>query len=223
MGFLIRYLNSTIGRKQIMAIAGIGLCLFVLSHAIGNLLLFIGPEAYNKYGHALTSNPLIYVAELGLITIFLLHIVQGIVLTARNRASRTQAYAVQAGGEKSTSLTTRTMIVQGMVILIFVVLHLVTFKFGPNYDVTYEGVVMRDLFRLVVEVFQDPIYVVWYFVSVALLGYHLGHGFYSALQTLGLNHPNYMPKVKAGSVFYGLLVFGLFAAQPIYMFAFYKG
>lgn len=71
----MNYFSSTIGRKQMVGVAGLGLSLFVLTHMAGNLFMFIGPEAYNKYAHALTSNPLIYIAEGGLISIFLLHLV----------------------------------------------------------------------------------------------------------------------------------------------------
>ena len=78
------YAFSTIGRKQIMAVAGLGLCLFVLGHVLGNFLMFVGPDAYNLYGHKLTSNPLIYVAEAGLVAILLAHVVSGIILTLRN-------------------------------------------------------------------------------------------------------------------------------------------
>jgi succinate dehydrogenase / fumarate reductase cytochrome b subunit len=217
------YFFSTVGRKQIMAVAGLGLSLFVLAHAAGNMFMFVGPDAYNKYGHALTSNPLIYAAEAGLIAIFLAHIVSGVVLTMRNFQSRPQGYAVTAKGDKSTSLTTKTMWMQGFVILLFVGIHLYTFKYGAHYETEIEGKVVRDLFRLIFEAFQSPIYVTWYVVALLLLCFHLAHGVYSALQTLGLQHPKYTPKIKCVSIGYGVLVAALFIAQPIYMFFFYKG
>ena len=206
-----------------MAIAGLGLCVFVLAHVSGNFLIFLGPKAYNMYGYYLTSSPLLYVAEAGLIAIFLAHIVSGIYLTIRNRGARKQSYAVNAQGEKKTSLTTKTMWWQGVVIFVFVIFHLITFKFGTVYNVEYEGLVVRDLFRLVYEVFQSPAYVVWYIVALVILGYHLTHGFYSSLQTLGANHPKYTPVFKKLSLAYGLFISIGFISQPLYMFFIYKG
>jgi succinate dehydrogenase / fumarate reductase cytochrome b subunit len=217
------YLCSTIGKKQIMAVAGLALCLFVLAHAAGNLLMFHSPEAYNKYGHAIVSNPLLYVAEAGLVLMFLAHIFSGVKVTLRNRAARPQNYAVNATGEKATSVTTKTMWVQGVAILAFVVLHLITFKYGPHYTTQVNGVEMRDLFKLVYEVFQSPVYVGWYLAVLLVLCFHLSHGLYSSLQTLGLHHPKYMPKIKCLSVLYGVFVSFAFISQPIYMMFIYKG
>jgi succinate dehydrogenase / fumarate reductase cytochrome b subunit len=206
-----------------MAVAGLGLCLFVLTHAAGNMLLFKSAEAYNRYSHALVTNPLIFVAEAGLLAMFLVHIVFGIAMTIRNRRARPTPYAMNASGAKSTSMTTRTMWIQGLVVLIFVGYHLATFKFGPHYDAVYENVQMRDIFRLVHEVFQNQLYVWWYVFAVALLCFHLSHGFYSSLQTLGLNHPKYTPTVEKISVLYGVVVSAMFISQPVYMLFFYKG
>ena len=110
-----------------------------------------------------------------------------------------------------------------MVILVFIVLHLITFKYGEVYTTVVAGEEIRDLFRLVREVFQSPIYVGWYVFAVALLGFHLTHGFQSSLQTLGANHPKYTPGIKKVSLVYGLVISLGFIAQPVYMFFFYKG
>ncbi len=217
------YFSSTIGRKQIMAIAGLGLCLFVLVHAAGNMLLFKSSEAYNRYSNDLITNHLIYVAEAGLVFFFLAHIVQGIVVTFRNRNARKPGYAVRSNGAKGTSLNKRTMILQGLIILVFVILHLREFKYGPEYTVVYNGEQMRDLFRLVHQTFQNPLYVGWYLLAVTILCFHLAHGFYSALQTLGMQNDRYRPMSQALSVAFGVLVCGMFAAQPLYMLLFYKG
>jgi succinate dehydrogenase / fumarate reductase cytochrome b subunit len=217
------YFFSTVGRKQMMALAGIGLSLFVLGHALGNLLMFVGPDAYNKYGHAIITNPLIYAVEVGLVSIFVLHAVAGIVLTIKNFKARPTNYAVHATGEKRTSVTTRTMWIQGLVLLGFVVLHLITFKYGPHYETVVAGVTMRDLFKLVYEVFQSPGYVTWYIFALLILCFHLAHGLYSSLQTMGAQHPRYTPMIKRVSVAYGFFVAAAFTSQPIYMHFFYKG
>ena len=156
------YFFSTIGRKQILAVAGIAWALFVLTHMAGNLLIFAGPKAYNMYSHAIVTNPFLIVAELGLVVFLVFHVVTGLWLSFYNKAARPSGYAVASSGAKKTNLVMKTMAHQGVLILIFVVLHLITFKYGTHYEATYDGVTVRDLYRLIVEVFQKPGYVVWY-------------------------------------------------------------
>ena len=213
----MNYLTSTIGKKLLVGLAGLGLSLFVLVHMMGNLLLFVGPEAFNKYAHALTSNPLIYVAEVGLISIFLLHVVLALLLAAYNSASKGSRYAKTAK-RTNASFASKTMQYQGMIIFAFIIYHLVTFKFGPNYEVTYSGVLMRDIFTVVVDSFQNPIVVAGYIFTLILLGMHLSHGLASSLQTLGLNGEKYDAKIKLIGRIYAVLVTLGFISQPIYVF-----
>lgn len=217
----MNYFSSTIGRKQMVGVAGLGLSLFVLVHMAGNLLMFVSAEAYNKYGHALTSTPLIYIAEAGLIGIFLLHIIVAIVLTLKNKSAKGSTYAV-APKKTSSSFASKTMWAQGIIIIGFVVLHLITFKFGKFISVSYDGVEMRDLFALMVEVFKDPIYTFSYFGVLVLLGMHLSHGLASSFQTLGLNGEKYDCKVRMIGHAYALLVTIGFISQPFYIFFIYQ-
>lgn len=212
------FLGSSVGSKAIVGLTGLGLALFVFAHMAGNMLMFISPEAYNLYGHALTSNPLIYLAEAGLVAFFLFHAVKGILLTVKNWGAKSSSYSVSGSGDKKTSLVTKTLWLQGSLILVFVILHLNTFKFGTIYDVTYDGKTVRDLHRLVIEVFQQPGYVVWYIVCLIPLGFHLGHGLASSFQTLGWNTPKHAPKLKVISWVYGAVVAGGFISQPLYVF-----
>jgi succinate dehydrogenase / fumarate reductase cytochrome b subunit len=223
MGSLLQLAKSTIGSKALVGVTGLGLSLFVLAHMAGNLLMFVSPKAYNLYGHALVSNPLIYLAEAGLVVLFVVHLVKALLLTWNNHSSRPQKYAVVGQGDKATSTTTKTMWMQGLVILVFVILHLITFKYGNYYEVTYDGLVVRDLHRLIVEVFQQPMYVFGYILALLALGFHLCHGVGSAFQTIGLNHPQYTPIIKKISLAYGLIVAGGFISQPLYVFLIYKG
>lgn len=212
------YFSSTVGRKQIVGICGLGLSLFILTHMLGNLLVFLGPQAYNEYGHALTSNKLIYIAEAGLLALIFGHIIYAVILTIRNRKARPQKYAVTPAGEKKTNFAAKTMAYQGVVILVFIVHHLITFKFGDEYEVEYGGVVVRDLYRLMAEVFSQPLYVVWYIFALIILWTHVGHGFSSSFKSLGFNHPKYTPKIdKAGCAYAAIVCLG-FIAQPLYMF-----
>lgn len=214
------FFNTSIGKKVLMGATGLGLSLFVLMHMLGNLALFVSAEAYNKYSHALVSNPVIYLAEAGLLGIFVFHLISGIRLTLQNKKARGSRYAMWTQGEKAVSHASRTMIHTGILVFIFAVYHLITFKFGPHYDVTYDGVTMRDLHRLVVEVFQSPAYVFGYIIALLALGHHLSHGVKSAFQSLGLNHPKYNCLISSIGWGFALLVTLGFISQPLYVYFF---
>lgn len=212
------WLCSTIGRKQLIGVTGLGLSFFVLTHMLGNMLILVGPEPYNKYSYALTSNELIYAAEAGLLAMFVGHLLFAIGLTIKNWGARDTRYAMLPNGAKATSWTQRSLWAQGLLILVFVVLHLITFKFGQHYSVNYNGVEMRDLHKLVIEVFHEPMYVAWYVVALIVLGLHLSHGVGSSLQTLGINHPRYNKCFKCLSRGYAVVVIAGFLSQPLYVY-----
>lgn len=212
------FLGSTVGKKYAMGISGLVWAGFVLAHMAGNLLIFVSHDAYNAYGHALTSGKLIYVAEAVLVAALLVHVYTAISLTIANRAAKEQKYAVAAKGKKRVSLASRTMAVQGTLVLAFLIYHLITFKYGVHYETTVDGVVMRDLARLMTEVFQSPAYVVWYVVCLILLGYHLSHGVGSSFQSLGLMEGTYRNTWKKLSYGYAIIVALGFIAQPLYLF-----
>lgn len=214
----MKYLMSSIGRKQLMALTGLAWSLFVLTHMAANLLILFDAEAYNKYSHALISNPLIYIAEAGLVLTLLVHIVNGVIVTYGNRAARPLKNAMAPSGDKAPRLQSKWMAYHGMLLLIFIVWHLVTFKYGKTYYVTYNGVEMRDLHRLVLEIFQIPFYVGFYLVCMVAVGLHLSHGFYSAFATLGLYHPRYSPMISKFGYVYAVIVAAGFMSQPIYVF-----
>lgn len=187
MSPLVRVLTSSIGQKLLMAATGLLLIGFLGVHLSGNLLIFVGPSAFNEYSHALISNHLIYAAEGGLLALFVLHLATGIAVTRANRAARPERYALKraAGYTSNKSVASTTMIFSGLVVLVFVPLHLITFKFGAWYQDPHAPE-MRDLSRLVVEVFRDPRYVAWYVAAMTVIGFHLWHGFASGLETLGV-------------------------------------
>lgn len=212
------FLGSTVGKKYIMGITGLIWAGFVLTHMAGNLLIFVSADAYNAYGHALTSGNLIYVAEIVLVLALIAHVYSAISLTKHNREAKQTRYAVAAKGQKRVTLASRTMAIQGSLILAFVILHISTFKYGTYYETTVNGVVMRDLARLMVEVFQSPAYVVWYLVSLILLGFHLTHGVGSTFQSLGLMNGSYREGLRKLSLTYGVIVALGFIAQPLYLF-----
>ena len=217
------FFMSSIGRKYLMGISGLGLVVFVMVHMLGNLLIFAGPETYNRYAHQLEQS-WVLVFELGLASLFVLHIVLAFLLSVKNYFSRGMAYALTPQGEKETLLYKRTLLAQGALILVFVILHLITFKFGTYYEVSYGGEKIRDLFRLVVEVFQQPVAVVWYLVALVVLFFHLLHGLDSALKSLGITESRAM-QLWAGrlSWIYAVVTVAGYIAQPVYVFFFYSG
>ena len=221
MSAVLRFFLSTIGRKYVVGLTGLGLSLFVLVHMLGNLLIFAGADAYNRYAHGLEEFPLIFVVELGLLALFLCHIVLAVYLTFENKRARPEGYLVEASGDKATSLIQKTMFHQGVVLLVFVVYHLITFKWGPYYETVLDGEMVRDIYRLVVEVFQQPFYVVGYLFCLVVLGLHLSHGVSSAVRTLGFNHPAYDPMVRWIGRTYAFVVSVGFLCQPIYVYFFY--
>lgn len=222
MASLKLFLKSSVGRKFLVAITGLGLSGFVLTHMAGNMLMFVGPEAYNTYGHKLTSNPLIYIAEAGLLVMFIVHMGLALKLALENKQARNKAPSQQPSNcEKSARFGSRFMALTGILVLAFVVLHLITFKYGPYYPVTYNGVEMRDLHRLIVEKFKSPVYSGWYLFSMAVLFVHLAHGFSAAFQSLGLFSVRNCLIKKLGWLF-AFLVAGGFFIQPIYGY-FYGG
>ena len=217
MGFL----KSSIGKKYLMGVAGLGWTLFVLVHMAGNLLIFAGPEVFNKYSHALVSNkPLLYGTEIFLCLCLFVHVTLGILLSVENKRANPEKYALLPTPEKASSFASKTMAYHGTILLFFIVYHLITFKWGPHYEIEYNGVVMRDLYRLVAEVFSSPAYVFGYVVCLILLGIHLSHGVSSVFQSFGLNHPRHTSVLKKLGLFYAVIVAVGFISQPLYVFLF---
>jgi succinate dehydrogenase / fumarate reductase, cytochrome b subunit len=214
----LKVIQSSVAKKQIMGVTGLLLCGFLISHLAGNCLIYVGTDAFNKYAHALISNPFIYVAEGILLAIFLVHLALAIRLTIENRAARPVNYYMKVPTGRGANFASSTMPYTGMLILIFLVLHIWQFKFGPYYEVMVEGVTMRDLYRLLLEYFSSPLAVAWYIFCMLALGIHVSHGFWSAFQSLGFNHPKYTPALRVASKAFAVIVTIGFSALPIYCY-----
>ncbi len=212
------FLTSTIGKKYLVAATAVFWVLFVLVHMLGNMLIFVGAEAYNKYSHALTSNPLIYVIETVLVILLLTHAFTALGLKVRNWKAKPQLYAVRPIKAKAAPVSSSTMAYTGTLILAFIIWHLITFKYGPTYFITYQGVEMRDIYKLVMEKFQSPIYVGLYGVCLFFVGMHLYHGVGSMFQTMGVNHPRYNIFIRYFSYAYSIVVTLGYISQPLYVY-----
>ncbi len=212
--------TTSVGTKLLLALTGLALVGFLIVHLAGTLLLFFGPAQFNDYSHALISNPLIVPAELGLVAIFLLHVIKAILNWVSNRGARRARYETKrwAGGPSRKSWASTTMIVTGALTLLFVPLHLITFKYGPHYEGAEAGV--RDLYRLVVEVFQSPGYVAYYVVMMVIVGMHLRHGVSSSLQSLGLIPERWTRAFLRAGIGLALIVGAGFVIIPLYIYFF---
>jgi succinate dehydrogenase / fumarate reductase cytochrome b subunit len=206
---VLSYLGSSVGKKQVMALTGLALCGFLVMHLLGNFLLLVGPEIFNLYAHKLTSNPAIYFAEAGLVILFLMHIGLGFRLTVENKLARGQRYFMKNRTGRGATVASVTMPYTGAVLLVFIIVHLMNFKYGALYYVTIDGEQVRDVYRVVIEYFANPLYVAWYVFAMICMGIHLSHGFQSTFQSLGFNSPKYTPVIKKiGHVYALALMFG---------------
>ncbi len=219
---LLKFIGSSVGKKFLMALTGLAMVIFLLEHLSGNLLLFSkNPDPYNEYADFLLSfGWLIIVAELGLIAILLFHMVSAISISIGKKKARPVAYAKtgNAGEPSKKTFSSKTMIWTGLLTFAFIAIHLKTFKFGPNYSSTVDGVEMRDLHTLVWEVFQNPIYVVWYVGALIFLGFHLRHGFWSAFQSLGVHHPRYTPVIYSVGILVAIIISVGFLGIPLWIY-----
>lgn len=214
---LLRFYRSSIGKKLITGFTGLALVTFVLVHMAGNLLLFVGRDAYNAYALLVSNFGIVYYAfELALTAIVLLHAWVGIEIFWRRRQARPQGYSTyqSAGGNSYQTLSSRTMIVTGSVLAVFWVTHLMTFRFGTYYTTELGGDTVRDLARLVIEKFQALPYVVGYTVVLGLLASHLRHGFWSALQSIGLLERGMRPLVYGTGAVVGIGIAAGFLLLP---------
>ncbi len=213
---------SSVGKKIIMSLAGLVMILFLIEHLSGNLLLLSeDPTPFNEYSHFLTRfGWILIVTELFLLALFLLHVIAGITIYLRKLKARPEHYkkAASAGPPSRKNFSSTTMIYTGLLIFIFLAIHLKTFKYGPHYTTQVNGVVMRDLYRLVVEVFSKPGYVIWYVFVMVFLGFHLRHGFWSAFQSLGVNHPRYTPIIYAVGIIVAIVLAVGFLGIPIWVY-----
>jgi succinate dehydrogenase / fumarate reductase cytochrome b subunit len=217
------FLNSSIGKKLMMAVTGSFLLIFLIVHLIGNITLFFGPTAFNGYVGALdVVKPLIRVIEIVLLAAFVLHIYNGFKLWLENKKAKGTKYQVNGSSENS-SFFSRTMFISGSIVFIFLVSHLGTFFWRFNVHDPMGLANVHQYFDIVVHFFGIWWYVLLYVIAMVLLGFHLNHGFQSAFQTFGWNHKKYFPLIQKIGTLYAVFMAIGFASMPIYFFFFYGG
>ncbi|MFH1984840.1 MAG: succinate dehydrogenase cytochrome b subunit [Pseudomonadota bacterium] len=209
MNWVTDTVGSSVGKKVMMALTGLSFCGFLAAHLAGNLTLYGGREAFNGYAaHLHSLGPLVTVAEIGLLTLALVHVTTGLLLVYQNFMARPERYAVsaRAGGR---TIGSATMPYTGVLILLFVIFHLANFHFVDKSHTT--------IFDIVSRAFSSPLYVALYIAAMVVVALHVSHGFWSLFQTLGANHPKYMPLIMAASVIFALVVGVGFGFLPIYV------
>lgn len=221
MGWFLNALNSSIGKKILMAVTGVCLMLFLIIHLINNLSLFGGPRLFNTVVKNLDAiKPLVRVIEVILVLIFVFHIYDGIRLWYENKKARPVKYKINASSE-NTDIFSRTMIWSGSIIFIFLVIHLRTF--WVSFNLGHPLALSHNYYQIVAEAFQNPIYSGFYIAAMILLGFHLMHGFQSAFQTFGWNNRKYFPLIQKLGLIYTLIMVIGFASIPLYFLFFYGG
>ena len=209
-----RFYDSTIGKKVIMALTGAVLFGFLIGHMLGNLQVFLGREVMNHYAETLHGNlPLLWGVRILLLVSVLLHTWAAVQLTALKAAARPVAYVKPANVQASTG--SRTMMLSGPVIALFVIghlLHLTTGTIHPQF-------VELHAYENVVNAFSNPIASGLYIIAMVLVGFHLSHGIWSMFQSVGFSHPRYTPLIKKFSGIFAWLLIAGFIAVPISVLA----
>jgi succinate dehydrogenase / fumarate reductase cytochrome b subunit len=214
-----RLFSSSVGTKLLIGFTGLGLFVYLILHLAGNALIFAGPELFNEYSHRLISNPLLIPIEAGLLAIFVLHIYKTVRMYLGNQTARPVRYTKKelAGHTSRKSLASSTMIGTGLLVLVFVIVHVKQFRFGSYYQTVADASV-RDLYRTEIEVFQQPLWVVFYVISTLLVGLHLRHGIASAFQSLGLDHPIYTRRLTIWGIVFAAIIGGGLAFIVIWIY-----
>ncbi|MBC7535218.1 MAG: succinate dehydrogenase cytochrome b subunit [Ferruginibacter sp.] len=224
------FFTSSLGKKFTMGLTGFFLITFLIVHCFINSMIFFndGGETFNHWGHFMGSNLIVRTMELGLFAFLILHIVQGLILWAQNKAARPVRYAMNKA-EKNSKWYSRSMGLLGTLILLFLILHLYHFwvpsRFGGMANVQvletttlggYSNQEAHNLYLAMQQVFQNNLLVVIvYVLGVFSLFWHLLHGFQSAFQTFGINHKRYTPIIKGIGVIYTTVICLLFVLMPV--------
>jgi len=215
-------LGSSLAKKYWMALTGLFLSIFLIAHLAGNLqLLDMSPDGqlkFNEYAKFMTTFPLVKIVSYVLYASILFHAFDGILLAIQNRKARPVRYVHEKSSANRTWYSGQ-MALLGTLIMVFIVLHMKAFWYEMHWgELGMDSNGNKDLYTLVAVTFTQLWYVVVYVISMAVLAFHLLHGFSSAFQSLGANHPRYTPVIKSVGVFFAVIVPIFFALIPVWMF-----
>jgi succinate dehydrogenase cytochrome b subunit len=208
--------STSVGTKILIGVTGLALFAYLLIHIAGNLVVFAGPAAFNRYAYVMEyGNPLLPVIEIGLLLIFLLHVYKAVTMFVGNQAARPVKYVQKkyAGAPSRKSLASSTMIASGLWLLLFIVIHVKAFRFSPEYEWPAGG---RDLYRQEMENFANPFITAFYVLSMIVVGSHLWHGISSGFQSLGADNPKWTPRLLAGGKVIAVAIAGAFVVIALW-------
>ncbi len=213
------YLATSIGKKQIVALTGFLLVLFVIFHLAENLLIFNGPNFYNtnNIGAVMSSisKPVLYLLEIGLLLIFSVHIFMTARLVIENRRARRKRYEI----DPSTPLLVKLMPLTGTLLFIFLIVHLLDFRFQEHHGLnSIVNGINLGLYGLIFNYFQHPLRIFVYLVGMVVLGCHLSHAIQSMVQTYGSHNVKYIPAIKTMSMGIGIFVAIGFSLIPVLLY-----
>ena len=213
---------SSVGTKIFIGLTGLALVVYLLIHIGGNLVIFLGPAAFNKYAYTLEGNPLIPIIEIGLLAVFLVHVFKTVRMFLQNKSARPVRYEKKAGAgwPSRKSLASTTMIVSGLWLLLFIIVHVRVFRYGPEYEWPAGG---RDLYRLEMETFANPLTVAFYVISMLVVGSHLWHGVSSACQSLGGDNPTWTPRLLVAGRLLAVVIAVGFIAIAVWAYVLQAG
>ncbi|MBI2095554.1 MAG: succinate dehydrogenase cytochrome b subunit [Candidatus Omnitrophica bacterium] len=211
----LKFLKSSVGRKYLMAVTGVFLLGFVVAHMLGNLQIFLGPEALNSYAEHLQNLPaLLWPARAVLLGAFILHVGVSISLAIENRRARSIPYA--CGATVEASYASRTMVMSGLIILAFLIYHLLNFTFGvthPRFFHLVDAKGRHDVYSMVILSFRELPVSGAYVAAMGLLCLHLSHGISGLFQSLGL--AGAMPALKRAGAVIALVIFAGNSSIPL--------
>lgn len=218
-------IKSSLTKKYWMAATGLFLCLFLVGHLLGNLQLLlpseIASDSFNLYAQFMTTNPVVKI--LSYLTYFsiLFHAIDGFLLLIQNKKARPVQYAYNKPSANS-NWASRNMGLLGTILLLFLIVHMRSFwyemHFGDMPMTTIDGEQVKDLYKITASAFEQLWYVALYVVCMIAIAFHLSHGFSSAFQTIGANHPKYSPLVKKIGYAFGILIPFAFAIIPLALY-----
>ena len=214
---LLTWCRSSIGKKALMAASGLALTAFVFVHLLGNLMIYLGPNALNAYARKLRElGPLLWLARGLLVGAALLHVWTSVSLARENRAARPVPYAVRRTRE--TTRAARTMMLSGVLALAYLVYHLLHFTFRvthPSISHLRDSLGRHDVYAMVVLSFRQWPISLAYVLGVACLSLHLSHGMASAFQSLGFSDERTMPRLARAGRILALAMFIGYASIPV--------
>ncbi|MEO6831791.1 MAG: succinate dehydrogenase cytochrome b subunit [Chitinophagaceae bacterium] len=211
--------STNIGKKLIVGATGLFLVLFLIVHCYINAQIFFndGGARFNELAHFMGTNPAIRIIEIGLFVFLIWHAILGLILFFKNKARRSVGYAVTAQN-KNSKWYSRSMAILGILIMLFLIVHLRNF-WGPNrYEQTF-GSGEIDLFSAMASHFSNIFIVLIYLAGCVALGWHLAHGVFSVSQTFGLATHRYKNIIKNVGVAFAIIVPLVFAMMPIWFYA----